>query len=313
MIPFFTSSAFAAKDYSPYIQQITIKDGDTISDICKKSNMDYYDVLNSILIVNGLSDSSSLNTIRAGQKLYIPKSPADAETIVKLHDAVISAVVPASNITKYTVKSGDTLYNICLSLKINLSNCQDAIISLNGWSGGNDLTTIYAGQTILLPVSDTVAKSISSTIAKANDMNINVSANSSDEFQYYIVEYTLSNGESIKYAEQQLGIEYNDDVIEKVKALNNLDNLNLVLAGKKYLLLSATADNAKYAVYSHKVVSGDTAAYVCNLFGTEYNKVSDLLTKLNTKASFPALKTDQSVLFIAAREGENGKTPIIIK
>lgn len=313
LLPVFCVSASAAKDYSPYIQQIEIKDGDTISGVCDRYGMEFYKVLKAIIIVNGLADGSSLNAVRAGQKLYIPKTEADAETIVKLRDAVVSAIIPASYVCKYTVKTGDTLYSICGALKLTLSACQDAIISLNGWSGGKDLTTIYEGQVLLLPVSDKAAKEISATVAKATDMNINVSANTKDEFEYYIVEYTLSSGESIKYAESTLGVDFTDDVAKQVMAINGINDLGKVIAGKKYLLLSASAENAKYAVYSHKVVSGDTAADLCALFGTEYGKVSDFLSALNTKASFPAIKKGQTILLVAPRGGEDGKTPIIIK
>lgn len=312
-VPFFTAGASAAKDYSAYIQQVTVESGDTVSDICDRNNMEYYKVLNAILIVNGLADTYSLNNIRAGQKIYIPKSAADAETIVKLYDAVVSAVIPASYVCKYTVRAGDTLYSICGALRLTFNACKDAIISLNEWSGGKDLTTIYVGQEILFPVSDAAAKEISSVIAKATDMNINVSTNANDTFEYYLVEYTLSSGETIKNAVKELGIEYNADIEAKIKAINGIDNLGKVQAGRKYLLPSASADNVKYAVYSHKVVSGDTSADLCALLGAKYESVKDLLSALNTKASFPAIKKGATILLVAPRGGEDGKTPIIIK
>lgn len=310
---FFCGSAFAAKDYSAYVDEVTVAEGDTVSDLCDARNMDYYKILKAIKIVNGSMDEYALNTVKAGQKLLIPKSSADAETIVKLYEAVVSAVIPASYVCKYTVKTGDTLYSICSGLGLTYNNCKDSIISLNEWSGGKELTTIYARQTILLPVSDKAAKEISAAIAKAAELNINVSANSGDEFQYYLVEYTLSSGETIKAAVTQLGIEFTDDIAEKIKAINGLDNLGKVQAGGKYLLPSMGADNVKYAVYSHKVVAGDTAAKLCESLGAEYEKVTDLLSALNTKASFPAIKKGSEVLLAAPRGGDQGKTPIIIK
>ncbi|MDO5444151.1 MAG: LysM peptidoglycan-binding domain-containing protein [Eubacteriales bacterium] len=312
-VSLFCCSAYAAKDYSAYVNEVVIAEGDTLSSICEARNMDFYKVLKAIKIVNGLTDASSLDAVRAGQKFYIPKTAADAETIVKLYEAVVSAVIPASYVCKYTVKSGDTLYSICQNLKLTYNICKDSIISLNEWSGGKDLTTIYEGQTIIFPVNDSAAKEISATIAKAVDMNINISTNSQDKFEFYLVEYTLSSGESIKAAVTQLGIEYTDDIAAKVKAINGINDLSKVQAGKKYLLPSATADNVKYAIYSHKVVSGDTSANLCASMGAEYAKVSDMLTALNTKASFPAIKKGTEVLLAAPRGGEQGKTPIVIK
>ena len=312
-VPFFCSNAFAAKDYSAYIQEIVIQDGDTLSSLCDSMNMDYYKILKAIKIVNGLNDTASLNAVRAGQKIYLPKSAADAETIVKLYEAVVSAVIPANYVRKYTVKKGDTVFSICQGAKLDYNACKDSIISLNEWSGGKDLTTIYEGQVIILPVNDSAAKEISATVAKAIDMNINVSTSTQDKFEFYLVEYTLSRGESIKAAVTQLGIEYTDDIAEKVKAINGISDLSKVQAGKKYLLPSASADNVKYAIYSHKVVSGDTSANLCTALGAEYNKVSDLLSGLNTKASFPAIKKGAEVLLAAPRGGEQGKTPIVIK
>lgn len=312
-VPCLRGSAFAAKDYSAYIQEIVIAEGDTISDLCAKSDMEYYEALNAILIVNGLSDTWSLNNIKVGQKIYIPKSLADADTIVKLHDAVVSAVIPASYVRAYTVQARDSVYSICQSLNLTYKTCKDAILSLNEWSGGSDLTRIYVGQELLFPVSDQAAKEITATIAKAVDMNINISSNAADSFEFYLAEYTLSSGESIKQAVTSLGMEFDSDTEARVKAINNLEDLSKVQAGRKYLLPSKTADNVKYAVYSHKVVSGDTAADLCTHMGVKYADISDFLTALNTKASFPAIKLNQTVLLVAPRGGEAGKTPILIK
>ena len=309
----FCGSAFAAKDYSAYIREVEVAEGDTLSGLCDAYGMNYYSVLRAIRIVNGLSENADLGAIKPGQKIFLPNSAEDAETIVKLYEAVVSAVIPASYVRKYTVSSGDTLFGICQSFGLDYNICKDSLISLNEWSGGSDLTSIYAGQEIILPVSDSCAKEISAAVAKATDMNINVSANAEDEFEFYIVEYTLSRGESIKAAVTALGVEYTDDIQAKIKAVNGISDLAKVQAGKKYLLPSLSADNAKYAIYSHKVVSGDTSADLCTTYGTEYNKVRDFLSALNTTASFPEIKRGATVLLAAPRGGEDGKTPIIIK
>lgn len=312
-LPFVTASAFAAKDYSAYVSEVIILEGDTVSSICENLKLDFDKTKNAIMIVNGMSDASSLDVLRPGQKLLMPKTAADAETIEKLYSAVVSAVIPASYVKKYTVQSGDTVYDICRGNGLDFSICKDAILSLNEWSGGKDLTAIYVGQELVLPISDSVAKEISKTIAKASDMNINVSANSEDEFVFYLVEYTLSSGESIKSAVAQLGIEYTKDIEAKIKGINGLTDLSKVQAGKKYLLPSSSADNMKYAIYSHKVIAGDTSAKLCKAMGVEYNKVKDMLSALNTKASFPEIKKGAEILLAAPRGGEQGKTPVIIK
>ncbi len=113
ILPLFTAGAYAAKDYTPYIIEVQISAGDTISDICDSYSIDYYAVKDAILVVNGFADEKALSAVSPGQKIYIPRSRADADSIMALYESTISAVIPSEYVIKVKVEKGDTLYSIC--------------------------------------------------------------------------------------------------------------------------------------------------------------------------------------------------------
>ncbi len=311
-VPLFAVNAYAAKDYTPYIVEIQVSQGDTISDICDSYSIDYYAVKEAILIVNGLANEDALNAVKPGQTLYIPKSRADADSIIALYKATVSAVIPASYVITYTVQKGDTLYSICETYHLTYNVCKDAIKSLNLWSDDFRLSAIYAGQEIKLPVSDAAATEISATVAKAVDANINVSTTSGDKFEYYLISHAMSPGETVKGVCDALNVKYSADVETLLKTINGLTNLSSVQAGRSYLFPAKTADNAVYAVYSHKVVAGDTAANLCSAYGVKYSVVNHILQGLNPKVSLTAIQLGSEILLVAPC-GTGAETPLIIK
>ena len=198
ILPLFAASAYAAKDYTPYIIEVEISAGDTISDICDSYSIDYYAVKDAILVVNGFADEKALSAVSPGQKIFIPRSRADADSIMALYESTISAVIPSEYVIKVKVEKGETLYSICEAHHLTYSVCREAIKSLNLWSGDFRLDAIYAGQEILLPISDAVAVEISEAVATAVDANINVSTTSGDKFEYYLISHTMTSGESVR-------------------------------------------------------------------------------------------------------------------
>ena len=174
ILPLFAAGAYAAKDYTPYIIEVEISAGDTISDICDSYSIDYYAVKDAILVVNGFADEKALGAVSPGQKIFIPRSRADADSIMALYESTISAVIPSEYVIKVKVEKGETLYSICEAHHLTYSVCREAIKSLNLWSGDFRLDAIYAGQEILLPISDAVAVEISEAVATAVDANISM-------------------------------------------------------------------------------------------------------------------------------------------
>ena len=231
-LPLLSGSAFAARDYSAYIIEVEIAQGDTVSSLCRARGMEYSEVRSAILIVNGLSSDEPLNAVRPGQKLYLPKSAEDAKAIVTIHDSKIVPVVPAEKVLQYTVKKGDTMFSICRDHKLDYSVCKKAILELNSWESEAKLAKIYVGQVIYLPVSDAAAEEITALYSKASDATINVSTKAGDKLEYYLVFHKMSSGETAKSVCSYLGWKYTDESAEMIRAINGLEKLNGMQAGK---------------------------------------------------------------------------------
>ena len=242
MVPFFSVNASAAKDYTPYIVEIEVGQGDTISDICDGYSIDYYAVKQAILVVNGMGNEDALNAVHPGQKLYIPKSKADADSIMALYEATVSAVIPESYVLKYTVKKGDTLTSICEAHGLDYNTCREAIKSLNLWAADFRLNAIYAGQEILMPITDEAAKEITETVAKAVDANVNVSTTSGDRFEYYLIAHTMQPGETVHSVCDALGIRDSNDVATLLQTINSLNSIGSVQAERDYLFPARSAN-----------------------------------------------------------------------
>ena len=312
ILPLLSAGAYAAKDYSPYVIEVEISAGDTVSDICDSYSIDYYAVKDAILIVNGFADEKALSAVSPGQKIYIPRSRTDADSIMALYESTISAVIPSEYIIRVTVEKGDTLYSLCEAHNLTYSVCREAIKSLNLWSGDFRLNAIYAGQEILLPVSDAVALEISAAVATAVDANINVSTTSGDKFEYYLISHTMTTGETVRGVCDSLNVRYSTEVAEMLKTINGLSDLSRVQAGRAYLFPSLSADSAVYAVYAHTVAAGDTAASLCTAYGVKYADVVNILQGLNPKASLTSIRLGSEFLVVAPC-GTGAETPLIIK
>ena len=307
----FGTQALAAKDYSDYITQVQVKEGDTLYAICRAKGMDFDAVKDAILIVNGFSNEQRLNAIRPGQKLYIPNSADAAKKILSVSGSTTTVVVPKGNVVKVVVKQGDTIFSICAAQKLNYYSVKEAIKNLNNMTSDDQLSRIYAGQTLYLPVSDVVAGSISEAVTKAADSNISVSKTTEDKFEYYLVSYKMASGDTAQSVTSGLGKVYSNDIAEIIRGINGLSDLNGMQAGRTYLFPSASSAGAAYAVYSHVVVSGDSVANLCKAYGVDYGKVSTILQGLNPKTNLAAIRTGSKILLVAANSGKG--TPIQIQ
>lgn len=309
-LPLFSGSAWAAKDYSPYIVEVEISAGDTVSDICDSYSIDYYAVKDAILIANGFATEDAISAVHPGQKIFIPRSRADAEAIINLHDAVVSAVIPASYVIRHTVQKDETLTAICTAHRLDFDTCKSAIKSINNWKSDSKLNGIYNGQEIYLPASDAAATAITAAVEKAVDANINVSIASADELQYYLISYTMAAGDTVKNVCDALGVKYSPEVAAMFQTINNVGNISMVQAGRDYLFPSLSAENAEYAVYKHKITDGDTVGDLCTAYGVNYNKVTAILQGLNPKLSMTSIPRDGSILLVAPSNADASQ-PII--
>lgn len=291
----FSGTCSAEKDYSPYVIEVKVNAGDTVSNLCDSRRIDYYAVKDALLIVNGFASEAGLSAVSPGQTLYLPRSKADADSILALYNSTVSTTIPASYVQKVTVQKGDTLTSICKEHNLTYSVCQEAIKKLNLWSSDSRLSSIYAGQELLLPTSDAAAVAITETVATAaassgSEMPVK------DSFEYYLVSHTMASGETMESVCGQLGILYSADVSNMLKAINNLSDPNGAAAGKTCLFPSKTSSNAAYTVYSHKVVFGDTIERLCEAHHVRYAEVRSLLQGLNPGSSLIALRVGEEVL-----------------
>ena len=317
------------KDYSPYITEVMVKAGDTVSNICDSNHLDYYAVKEAVLIINGYSSEEELSAVHPGQKLYLPKSKSAADSILALYHSTVSTEIPESYVIRVTVQKGDTLMGICDKNGLTFNACKDAIKILNLWSGDFRLSTIAVGQELLLPSSDAAAAAITALIAS---QTVSVTPNPSpavaaaatpipnqiadsafafttpspifqpvinDPLEYYLTPYTVGTGETIQSICSRLGIRYSAEVAGMLKAINNTADLDNLDAGITLLLPSRSDANAVYAVYSHTVTSGETIDSLCSAYGVRYEQVSAMLRGLNPNIPLTILSAGSQLLLIA--------------
>lgn len=309
----FSAEAFAAKDYSAYVDQVEIHAGDIVSAICADRGMSYAEAYQAIMIVNGFTSPDVLDAVKPGQKILIPKNAEAAKTIVQLSEVIVQAVIPKGYVMEYTISQGDSMFSICGGNGLSFGACKQAIMALNGWTNEASLSYIKVNQKIILPASDTCAKEILSIIAKAVDANTPVSSGTGDEFEYYLVTHTMASGENVKSVCTALGISYTKEIGELVKTINGLSNVSKVFANRDYLFPSTSSENAVYAVYAHKIVSGDTTGNLCKAYGVEYSKVADILAGLNPKMSMSSIRAGATMHLISLCGTGEGKTPVVIR
>ena len=109
----------------------TVRSGDTLRGIA-----DRFDItVNALLSFNGLTPEEG-DSLRIGQRLYIPRAPA----------APVATRTPQRTVQAYVVKKGDTLRSIAATFNITV----DTLLQYNGLTGSEG-DSLSIGQRLYIP------------------------------------------------------------------------------------------------------------------------------------------------------------------
>lgn len=202
------------EDYLIY----TVKSGDSLWKIANKYNT----TVDTLMNINNLKGT----TLTINQQLLIPKTE-NIEIDVKEEPKGI----------EYTVKAGDSLSKIANSYGITV----DRIKSANKLTGN----TIYVGQKLLIPVSDT----------KVEEKEPTTSAG---------INYVVVKGDNLYTIANKYGVSVND-----IKSLNNLSSNTLQIG--QVLKIPGTESYTTY-----KVKKGDSLWKIANTYGVTVNELKSI-------------------------------------
>lgn len=160
-----------------YLVYYTIQRGETIQGIYSNWGLSYKTFDNQIRKLNNIS---SYNSIAAGKTMILPTTnPGVANSSYY-------------TVMAHTMKSGESAYDIiCSQYGMNFSANQKMILALNNTS---DLSKIWAGAALYIPVSGLVSTSTSVTPGTGSSSNTNTSATVSTGGVYNLVSQSAVNG-----------------------------------------------------------------------------------------------------------------------
>ena len=160
-----------------YLVYYTIQRGETIQGIYSNWGLSYKTFDNQIKKLNNIS---SYNSIAAGKTMILPTTnPGVANSSYY-------------TVMAHTMKSGESAYDIiCSQYGMNFSANQKMILALNNTS---DLSKIWAGAVLYIPVSGLVSTSTSVTPGTGSSSNTNTSATVSTGGVYNLVSQSAVNG-----------------------------------------------------------------------------------------------------------------------
>lgn len=128
------SGALGGHNVAFYLVPHVVASGETLNGICNGLGTSY--TANSAMIL-GMNGISNANNIKAGKNVYIPTKTA-----------------PVSGngyaVIEHTVSSGENLTSICSQYGVNYAANAQLISGLNA---GKDVSRIYAGQKLYIPVA----------------------------------------------------------------------------------------------------------------------------------------------------------------
>ena len=190
-----------------------------------------------------------------------------------------------SDYFKVTLKKGDTVYSLCRENGLDYSKEKNVIMVLNDMDRESQLSALRAGDTIKLPAQ------------KCAPASKNV-ISSEDAVEYYVIPYVIEKGDTIAHVYWLWGLRF-EKYAEEIKALNGVDDLDLLYVGAIYLL-PTTESNLKTDTYttvmSHIMRQGETAYDVFAGYGIDYNSKVSTLERYNGGADLTKLSVGDKLL-----------------
>lgn len=244
-----------------------VKKGDSLYSIANANNT----TVSELKSLNNLST----NTLNIGQVLKLPTTSPEEQ--------------PSNGNIIYTVKSGDSLYQIAKTYNTTV----DAIKALNNLTSNN----LSIGQELKIPSSseETGTDYITYTVASGDTLysiakKYNTTANAIKEFNNLssnllsigqilriptsttttptYLTYTVASGDSL-YSIARI---YNTTV-DAIKTLNNLTS-NTLSIGQQLKIPTKSSNTTNYTTY--QVVSGDSLYSIAKKFNTTVNEIKSL-------------------------------------
>ena len=239
----------------------TVQSGDSLWSIAKKYNISVEELKSA----NNLSSS----LLKVGQILKIPQEEVETK--------------PSGEYIIYTVKSGDTLYNIAKQYGLSV----DKLINYNNLSS----TNLSLGQQLLIPVEEEVEETNTYTVKSGDTLykiaerygtsvtelmslnNLKTSILSIGQVLKipFTTEEEPSTGTSIEYVVKSgdslyaIASKYGTTV-DAIKSLNNLISNNLSIG--QILKIPSTTGTVTYVVKS-----GDNLYSIANKYNTTVNAI----------------------------------------
>ena len=203
----------------------TVGEWDTLVKVCGSYGMNFYTVKYAIMKLNGFTSERQLDILRTGQVIKLPASEKDAKLVMSSSTTTTKPSGSGTGTTggtstgssseagesvayyiiPYTFQSGDTVYNVCLSMGVDFEKNSDLIMKLNYIK---DYRSIGNGKVLLIP-----------------------SPKAPESGSYYkVVAHKLVYGETAQSVTESYGLEYSK-VLNMMKLVNGKDSFDMIYAG----------------------------------------------------------------------------------
>ncbi len=246
-----------------YLTKYTMAAGDTMGAICTARGISFDTYATIIKNVNKIA---SFNSLIAGRTYWLPST-------------VASTTGEYYAIYKHILVTGDTVYNLCAGLGINMEDYSDMILQLND---AKSLTGFLAGKPILLPIYHATPSATATPAAgltpatpatpATGTVSGNTVAGGTTAADAAAADATVPGGVSTTSTSSSVT---NPDgsvtttTVTTTISTSEADNLFDASKADKYYLVPYT------------VKSGDTLIAICNAYKSSFTKNAELISTVN--------------------------------